>query len=60
VRVRGLLNPVRKITCLSTGKAVEFEQEGVVVPHGGLPARRPTPWRRSIGVEVKGKLQTEM
>jgi hypothetical protein len=57
---RGLLNPVRKITCLSTGKAVKFEQEGDVVRMVGLPARAPDPVATVYCVEVKGKLQTEM
>jgi alpha-L-fucosidase len=57
---RGLLNPVRKITCLSTGKAVKFEQEGDVVRMLDLPAKAPDPVATVYRIEVKGKLRTEM
>jgi len=56
---RGLLSPVRRITCFATGKRVAFKQDGDVVRMSGLPRKAPDPVATVYRVEVKGKLKTE-
>ncbi len=57
---RGLLNPVKRIVCLATGRPVRFEQKDDTVRMYNLPSRPPDPVATVYRVEVHGELRTSI
>ncbi len=57
---RGLVSPIKKITCLATGKPVAFEQQGDVTRMFNLPRRAPDPIDTVYRVEVKGEAEVDV
>lgn len=56
---RGVINRVRRVTCLPTGRRVKFKQTDSVVTLLDLPAKAPDPVATVYKIEVEGSLKTE-